>query len=78
MHRFDSSGKLQLRQCIGTLRHSEYKACYVIYISDGVGQKSHSYIELSYAAVNNESRDTVVTYAKKYALANGINLVEVY
>lgn len=78
MNRFDSSGKLQLRQCIGTLRHSEYKACYLIYISDGVGQKPHTYIELSYVAVKIGSRDEIFNYAKKYALTKGIHLVEVY
>ena len=69
---------MEPRRCVGTLRHSAYKACYLIYVGDAVGQIPHSYIEISYAALPSADKKVIIQYAKRMALSKGINLVEVY
>jgi hypothetical protein len=75
---FNKSGKLEPRKCIGYIRESEYKAAYIIYISDKVGQKAHTYIEVSWASIHSNNKKLLIEYAKRMALSKGINLVEIY
>jgi hypothetical protein len=75
---FNTSGKLEHRKCIGHIRQSQYKAAYILYIHDKIGEKPHTYIEISYAAVRSANREPLLVCAKRMALSKGINLVEVY
>jgi hypothetical protein len=75
---FSVSGKLEPRKCFGYIRQSEYKAAYIIYVSDKVGEKAHTYIEVSYAAVGYAYKEVLIAHVKRMALSKGINLVEVY
>jgi hypothetical protein len=78
MRSFNSQGRLEPRKCVGYIRESEYKASYIIYVSDRPGEKAHTYIEVSWAALGSNNKKILINYAKKKALSVGINLVEIY